>query len=577
MKGSSLSFSICKSLILVYLYFPFLLHAKELPILVSGISVMMPINEPPTVIGEEVIINEIGDLCDDSGVEFNNPWCIYNLDPLTNDTDANPDTLIISQQFGAQDGTARLIGRTIQYTPSHNFFIKGKADPNYRETIHYVVTNQEGLTSTGVITFRLNQAPKASRDGFEVPILSPGNANGYNCYADEVNATLCRFIFDPLANDQGDPEGDAIARIITSRNHRDLPNFDQLPIPGPANGIDYVTQDELKIEFLVDTTCIYLGTNTGTNCDFNKFGQADSTYRIMDIHGALSKPTIITYDPDNKPPTAHDDLNIKIKHNSPFIIDVLANDTDPENGALTIVKTITNPSHGTAVIQNNQLLYTPNIDYIGTDSFTYQIRDDFSETSIATVSVNVLEPNLPPIARNDLGATAIATPVAIDVLSNDSDPENRALTLVGVISNPANGSVVMQGNQLIYTPNSTFSGTDSFTYQIKDDADQSSTATISITVENAIPVTITASWDLTSVNVGQTATLTWNSTNAVQCSSVTHPEIANASGSISVQLYQLGNVTTTIECSNQNSTQSQTISVSINVSKLAAPSNLRQQ
>src|SRR4051794_13334078 len=67
---------------------------------------------------------------------------------------------------------------------------------------------------------------------------------------------------------------------------------------------------------------------------------------------------------------------------------VLANDSDVEPGELGIAAITSAPSHGTAVIDNGTILYTPDATFTGSDSFKYQAVDaDGALSNEATVSV----------------------------------------------------------------------------------------------------------------------------------------------------------------------------------------------
>lgn len=59
------------------------------------------------------------------------------------------------------------------------------------------------------------------------------------------------------------------------------------------------------------------------------------------------------------------------------------------------------------------------------------------------------------------------TPVTIFVLSNDSDPDGDPLTITAT-TDGANGTVSTDGTSVTYTPNASFTGSDSFTYTISD-------------------------------------------------------------------------------------------------------------
>jgi len=90
--------------------------------------------------------------------------------------------------------------------------------------------------------------------------------------------------------------------------------------------------------------------------------------------------------------------------------------------------------------------------------------------------------NLPPIALPDAAGTAAGTAIDINVLANDTDPENSPLTVTSFTAG-SNGSVVkLTSGQLRYTPQTGFSGVDAFTYQASDGALTSAPATVTVTV-----------------------------------------------------------------------------------------------
>ncbi len=85
------------------------------------------------------------------------------------------------------------------------------------------------------------------------------------------------------------------------------------------------------------------------------------------------------------------------------------------------------------------------------------------------------------IAGNDSATTQVDTPVDINVLENDSDPQNGSFSITS-LTNPANGQVTESSGVVTYTPNGGFSGTDTFTYTITDDQQETATATVTVTV-----------------------------------------------------------------------------------------------
>ena len=172
----------------------------------------------------------------------------------------------------------------------------------------------------------------------------------------------------------------------------------------------------------------------------------------------------------------------------PVTVNVLANDTDPDGDALSVIATTT-PANGTvAVNAGGTVTYTPAAGFVGTDTFTYTVADPDGLTDTATVTVAVQQAgNLPPVANPDSASTTVGTPVTIDVLANDTDAEGDALTLVSA-SQPANGSTALTGNgRVLYTPNPGFIGTDTFSYVVRDAAGNSATGQVTVSVVEGPP------------------------------------------------------------------------------------------
>lgn len=98
--------------------------------------------------------------------------------------------------------------------------------------------------------------------------------------------------------------------------------------------------------------------------------------------------------------------------------------------------------------------------------------------------------NIAPVAGNDSASSANDAAVTINVLANDTDSDGSVdPTSVQIASQPAHGSVsVTQSGTVIYTPAAAYSGSDSFTYSVKDDQGATSNvATVTITVTASAP------------------------------------------------------------------------------------------
>jgi len=111
-----------------------------------------------------------------------------------------------------------------------------------------------------------------------------------------------------------------------------------------------------------------------------------------------------------------------------------------------------------------------------------------------------------PIAKPDTAVTKSGVAVSIPVMVNDRDPDGDTLTIGSFpqASRPANGSVSKQGRFAVYTPAAGFSGTDSFSYRLKDSTNAWSRAarvTVTVTaIGNTAPVARADSGNTTSPN-----------------------------------------------------------------------------
>ncbi|HRQ36915.1 MAG TPA: Ig-like domain-containing protein [Chloroflexota bacterium] len=161
----------------------------------------------------------------------------------------------------------------------------------------------------------------------------------------------------------------------------------------------------------------------------------------------------------------------------PVLIDVLANDVPGPNGSPTL-DSVGEPGNGTAVITNSLILYTPDLDFTGTDNFTYTITDGVV-TDTAVVTVTVI-PLIAPTAVDDTAETLVGEPVLIDVLANDL-PGSSGDPVLESVGTPGNGTAVITNTFILYTPAPGFVGTDTFTYTITDGV-LTDTAVVTVTV-----------------------------------------------------------------------------------------------
>ncbi|MBX7448721.1 tandem-95 repeat protein [Mycolicibacterium sp. 3033] len=175
---------------------------------------------------------------------------------------------------------------------------------------------------------------------------------------------------------------------------------------------------------------------------------------------------------------------------TPFIGDVLSNDTDPDGQTLTAA-VVSPPANGDVTMTPNGVFrYSPKPGWSGADLFVYRVSDSML-TANALVAVTVTPVNRQPLTGDDTYSTVEDTAVVGNVLDNDSDPEGDPLT-TSLVLPASHGAVEFESNgSFTYTPDVNFAGTDSFSYVASDGSLTSSPTLVTITVApvNDAPVT----------------------------------------------------------------------------------------
>jgi len=253
------------------------------------------------------------------------------------------------------------------------------------------------------------------------------------------------------------------------------------------------TDNLLIYTFTVDTNptlftsvSVIAGQNLVLDYAPNLNGSSQITVRATDLDGGFIETSFtVTVSPVNDAPACVDvaatTLEDTAVQSDPSCIDA--------DGNTLTYGIVAQPLNGTASIVAGKLVYMPNANYNGADSYTYKANDGTVDGNTATVNVTVTAQNDAPVATPQTLSTAEDTLLPITL--SGSDVENSPLTFT-VVTPPANGVLSGIGANLTYTPASNYNGPDSFTFRVNDGAIDSSVATISITVTaaNDAPVAI---------------------------------------------------------------------------------------
>ena len=124
--------------------------------------------------------------------------------------------------------------------------------------------------------------------------------------------------------------------------------------------------------------------------------------------------------------------------------------------------------------------------------------------------------------ENGFVASALTTTAGTGVLSNDSDADSDPMTAVK-ISGPGHGTLTLHADgSFVYTPDALYVGGDTFTYAANDGFTDSTTATVTITIDpvNQPPTfSLAASPDISGINEDQFDSTAFSQTNEVQAGS----------------------------------------------------------
>ncbi len=275
---------------------------------------------------------------------------------LFNDSDADADALTAKLISGPQHGTLNLaMDGSLVYT----------ANANYAGTDSFIYVASDGTLDSNPVTVVLNitavnDAPTAKDDSYSLLEDQP----------------LLVSVPGVLSNDS-DADGDVFTANL---------------VAGPQHGTLILAQDGS----LVYTPAL-------------NYSGADSFVYVANdglVDSNLATVTLSISALNDAPVSADDSYSV----DEDFVLAVdapglLTNDSDIDSTTITAAL-VAGPSNGTlALIANGSFTYTPNHNFNGTDTFTYLANDGFSDSSVATVFINVTAINDAPTAGNDSYST----------------------------------------------------------------------------------------------------------------------------------------------------------------------------
>ncbi|MBL7187982.1 MAG: tandem-95 repeat protein [Phycisphaerae bacterium] len=442
---------------------------------------------------------------------------------LSNDSDPDNDPLSVTLSSDVSHGTLTLNDDgSFEYAPDLNF--------HGEDSFTYEVKDAKGGTDTATVTFTVNpvnDAPIAADNNYatdedtELVVAAPGvlgndsDVDGDTLTAvldtDVSNGTLSlntdgSFTYTPNSNfngadsftyhaNDGPADSNIVIVTITVNAINDAPVADDdaystdedtpltVGAPGVLTNDSDPDDDFLSVTLLSDVSHGTLTLNDDGSFeyapDLNFHGEDSFTYEVNDGKGGTDTATVtITVNPVNDAPVANDDT-ATTDEDTPVTIDVLANDTDVDNDTLT-AGALSDPANGTATINSyGNIIYTPDPDFNGSDSFNYTVSDGNGGLDTAAVTIEVSPVNDVPVAEDQSVITDEDTPVDITLTASDVEDDPLAFEIV---DGPDHGSLDLSGADVVYTPDADYHGPDSFTFRANDGELDSNLATVDITV-----------------------------------------------------------------------------------------------
>ncbi|WOO40974.1 Ig-like domain-containing protein [Rubellicoccus peritrichatus] len=422
-----------------------------------------------------------------------------NIAVLANDSDADggPSALSISIVTTPTNGTAAIQGSEITYTPVAGYF--------GTDSFNYTITDGED-SATATVNVTINEVVAPPIGG----TLFSQDFEGSTTVGDYVSTTPDSGQFDDISAEASAgtwsiANGQLQITRLGSSNDAGLSRVNDALLDDPdllKFSMELVisnvpsTWSELLVIELGDWSGVAdYGSGGNVSYLFERMqikGDDTGEYKIL-IDGQAS--SVITADGSVK------QLNWYINNGAsttsytglesvnPILHNLAAGTADVWMDDVLVLSAI--PVGSAAAINDFRIRLSSNVAYtVGFESIA--VSDTLDEAT-----------NVAPTPVDDTILTDEGQLVAIDALVNDTDPDGgpSALTLISVDS-ASYGLAVVNGNQIDYTPNPGFYGTDSFNYTVSD-GDATASALITVTVNDTSTAGNLSSANLSGINIGQ--------------------------------------------------------------------------
>ncbi len=461
------------------------------------VVVVTPVNDPPVATADRFVVDQGGTLS------------IFASELANNDVDADGDSLRVAAVSNELNGSVRLEGTAIVYEHDGSNTIRGG--------FTYVITDGIASDSAEVVVdvTPVNKSPKAVADevsvdeggailvdvsvllendtdvdGDTLMVLAVGNGvngkvllEGANIVyehngSESTEGGFTYTLSDGIASDAG-----LVVVSVKAVNDPPVANIDSMTVREGGKGLldisellandTDVDKDTLRVVavgnaengrvLLEGTTVIY--EHDGSETTGGSF-----TYTVSDGSVDVTSEVVVGVTPVNDPPVAGIDM-AKVNEGDTvliFVSELLENDADADSETLRVTA-VGSPLHGRVLLDGTTIIY----EHDGTETtrggFNYTLTDEV-ESATGEVRVDVSPVNDPPFAVPDRVEMNEGDSLTLDVwelLKNDTDPENDALSVTAVGS-ALNGRVLLDETTVTYEHDGSETIGGGFEYTVTD-------------------------------------------------------------------------------------------------------------
>jgi hypothetical protein len=363
-------------------------------------------------------------------------------------TDVDNNTLSYSIVSGPSHGTLGLVsGNQVTYTPG--------ADYNGTDSFTFKANDGTVDGNTATVNLTVNAANDA-------PSFSMGSNQ---TVAEDAGAQSVASFASITSVGPADESAQTVSYVVTNNNNS---LFSVQPAIDATGKLTYTSASNANGV----ATITVKAKDTGGTANGGSDTSAGQTFTIT-VTAVNDAPVLSAVSP--------------ITVNELATASFTASATDVENDSLSFA--LANATSGMSINSNTGAFSWTPTEAQGPGSYTVdvQVTDGNGGMDTTTVSVTVNEVNATPAGASPTVSTHSNTMLSITLGGTDVDIPVQTLSFA-TTSSPNNGTLsTIVGNQVTYTPNAGYQGSDSFSYTVSDGALTSTTATISINVNDNAP------------------------------------------------------------------------------------------